>query len=304
MASKALTTQKSGTKLTQMNENLFKVYEQELAERSCMIRRNLRFHRDRGKVISRVKAGRSLDDKANIDYGQNPVEVLADNLGISRSYAYKLATFYEMYQDNEKFQDLLDKFDDSSFDLSWSHFNCLVHVKDEDTREEIIEEVLTKKLSVRGLHDLLSSKKITIDDDLDEAVSEPVYASKTESASQPLLTEQSDEDTEEDEEDEEPQEVTAQPVASGDDWVSADSPKATLRKLVGASAKFGDKLIELVGDLTISTNEINGSECDKDIFKGLDSSIEVLQTLSGQVSEYLEQVQNIKGRLVSEKRGK
>lgn len=298
---------KSNTKLTTMNENLFKIYEQELAERSIMLRRNLRFHRDRGKVIHRVKSGRSLDGKTAVDYGQNPVEVLADSLGVSRSYAYKLSTFYEIYQDNEKFQDLLDNFDNKSFDLSWSHFNCLVHVKDEAVREELIEQALENKMSVRALHELLKSKRIVVDDD--EVISddsgnvdsEAITTSSlgTVEMTQPEHT--SDEEFEEEEVDGLPE---AQTVPSASDWTSSDNPKVVLRKLVASAGKFGDKLVELVGDLTISTNEIHGSSCDKDIFKGFESSVEVLESLKLQVGEYLEQVQIIQNRLNTEKRSK
>lgn len=293
------------TKPVAMNENLFKVYEQELAERSIMLRRNLRFHRDRGKVINRVKNGRSLDGKTVVDYGQNPVEILADSLGVSRSYAYKLATFYEIYQDNDKFQDLLDSFDSNNFDLSWSHFNCLVHVKDETVREELIGEALENKLSVRALHDLLKSKRIVVDDN--EVLTEfsdgsdsvlPTPAGTVE-ISQP--THDTDEDYSEEETEALPEERA---TGGGEDWVSTDGPKVVLRKLVTAAAKFGDKLVELVGDLTIATAEIHGTSCEKEVLKGFESSVEVLESLKGQVGEYLDQVQAIQNRLTSEKRAK
>lgn len=298
---------KSSAKLTTMNENLFKIYEQELSERSIMLRRNLRFHRERGKVIQRVKGGRSLDGKTAVDYGQNPVEVLADSLGVSRSYAYKLSTFYEIYQDNEKFQDLLDNFDSKSFDLSWSHFNCLVHVKDEVVREELIKQVLENKMSVRALHELLKSKRIAVDDD--EVLSDDSGDAALEAApatpgpvemTQPEYV--SDDEAEEEEEVEDLPEAHTVPSVS--DWTSSDNPKAVLRKLVTATAKFGDKLVELVGDLTISTNEIHGSSCDKDTFKGLESSVEVLESLKLQLGEYLDQVQIIQNRMTAEKRNK
>lgn len=299
---------KSSTKLTTMNENLFKIYEQELAERSIMLRRNLRFHRDRGKVIHRVKSGRSLDGKTAVDYGQNPVEVLADSLGVSRSYAYKLSTFYEIYQENDKFQDLLDSFDSKSFDLSWSHFNCLVHVKDETVREELIEQVLDNKMSVRALHELLKSKRITVDDDeilTDDTGDASLEA--TPASTGPVEMSQPSHDTSDEYSDEEEEAEglpEAQAVPSGSDWTSSDNPKVVLRKLVTAAAKFGDKLVELVGDLTIATAEIHGSSCDKDTFKGLESSIELLESLQAQVGEYLGQVQSIHDRMASEKRSK
>jgi len=46
----------------------------------------------------------SLDGKKEVDYGEAAVELLADSLGIHRSYAYKLSSFYEIYSDNDKFQ--------------------------------------------------------------------------------------------------------------------------------------------------------------------------------------------------------
>lgn len=296
---------KENNKPVAMNENLFKVYEQELAERSIMLRRNLRFHRDRGKVINRVKNGRSLDGKTAVDYGQNPVEILADSLGVSRSYAYKLATFYEIYQDNDKFQDLLDSFDSNNFDLSWSHFNCLVHVKDEAVREELIGQALENKLSVRALHDLLKSRRIVVDDNevlpefADEADSVLPTATGPVEISQPAH--EANEDYSEEETESLPEE---QATGGGEDWVSTDGPKVVLRKLVTAAAKFGDKLVELVGDLTIATAEIHGSSCEKEVFKGFESSAEVLESLKSQVGEYLTQVQAIHNRLTSEKRAK
>lgn len=285
-----------------MNDNLQAIFEQELAARAGMIRSNLRFHRERGKVITHVRKGLSLDGKSKVDYGVNPVEVLAQKLDISTSYVYKLATFYEMYADNEKFQDLMDKFEDYNFNLTWSHFNCLVHVPDEDTRNELIDKTLEEKLSVRGLHKLLEEQKIVVGEDYqDEAVNSEIVNNPV--PSQPAtLTSQIVEEYDNQEEEEE-EELTIEIDTEASDQ-SSPSAKTTLKKIISSSGKFGDKLVDLVGDLTIGLNEIHGSSANKDIFKGLSSAVEVLESLQQQIGEYASQVSAIKERLSSERKTK
>jgi hypothetical protein len=273
----------------ELNENLRGVLESEMAARNSMIRDSLRFHRDRGKVISRVRAGLSLDGKTSVDYGKNPVEVLSEKLNISCSYVYKLATFYEIYEDPEKFQDLMDKFDDNNFHLSWSHFNCLVHVSDPELREEIISEAVQNKLSVRGLHELLADKKVEIVDDFMEEPSEEVIPA----IECPAVDAAAALDAQETE--------RPEPVEASHVDISSPSAKTVLKKLVVDSGKFSDKLVDLVGDLTISLNGVHGSEAHKDIFKGLSSAKEVLQSLEQTIGEYLTQISSLHTRLVDER---
>lgn len=276
-----------------MNENLQAVFEREVAARSSMIRDNLRFHRERGKVISMVKAGKSIDGKTNVDYGENPVEILSDKLGISCSYVYKLATFYEIYADNDKFQDLMDKFEDNQFNLSWSHFNSLVHIKDTDLREQLIDEAVEKKLSVRKLHALLEDEKIEVSDEyFEEGISDSDLVKE-----QPVITVEPKFEEDSDEEDK-----VDTSFGSTDSEVSVSSPKTILKKLVTTSANYGGKLIDLVGDLTIAISAVHGSSANKDVFKGLSSALEVLDSLKQQIGEYHEQVEIIHNRLLSERK--
>jgi hypothetical protein len=278
-----------------MNDNLQIVFDREVVARSSMIRDNLRFHRERGKVISRVRAGKSLDGKSNVDYGDKPVESLSDKLGISCSYVYKLATFYEIYADNDKFQELMDKFEDNQFNLSWSHFNCLVHVTDNDLREQLIDEAVEKKLSVRKLHDLLEDNKIEIPDEyFEEGISDSDLIKE-----QPVITVEPKFEEEVSEKAESKPDVD---FGSIDSEVSVGSPKSILKKLVNTSANYGSKLIDLVGDLTIAISGVHGTSANKDVFKGLSSSLEVLDSLKHQIGEYHEQVERIQSRLLSERK--
>jgi len=282
-----------------INPNLQVILDNEVTARNRMIREGLRFHRDRGKVIARVREGKSLDGKSNVDYGPKPIDVLSDYLGIKRSYIYKLATFYEIYEDNDKFQDLLDKFDDNQFHLSWSHFNCLVHVNDPQMREEIIEEAVKNKMSVRSLHKLLEDRRIQVSQDSDEIIDASVVED-TDAATN--LTAPS-------------VDVNPEPPAARSATTSRDvdseedshvdvlvsNPKTLLKKLVSSAGNFGDKLVDIVGDLTISLNEVNGASAHKDVFKGLSSAKEVLNSLKQQISEYTNQVAEIERRLLDEK---
>jgi hypothetical protein len=279
-----------------INENLANVYYQEVSARTSMIRDNLRFHRERGRVISRVKEGKSLDGKTDVDYGPNPVEVLSDKLGVSRSYAYKLATFYKLYENIDTFQDLLDKFEDYQFTLSWSHFNCLVHVKDAELRQELIEEALKDKLSVRALHNRLTDKNIKVDDDefVEEGIDDGLVTQTVPTVPVVLASEL---------EEPEPREPAEESHDSSDDSpVTTGNPVKILKNLVTVAAKFGDKLVDLVGDLTISLNEVDGSRAHRDVFKGLSSSKEVLHSLKQQLNEYHTQLDNIETRLLSQRR--
>ena len=278
----------------QVNDNLKIVLESEVSARNNMIRDSLRFHRDRGKVISRVRSGLSADGVSKVDYGKTPVEILADELNISRSYVYKLATFYDIYNDSGKFQDLMDKFDDNNFHLSWSHFNCLVHVTDGDLREEIIDETVKNKLSVRGLHELLVNKKIEVDDEYRDEVVDPALAPPV----RPVVGALPETATDEVEED-----ATIRPESNHIvDDVSTPSAKATLKKLVVSAGKFSDKLVDLVGDLTISLSGVHGSQTHKDVFKGLSSAVELLISMERTISEYSTQLHETRLRLVEEKK--
>jgi hypothetical protein len=296
---KAATT-KISVVVPKMNDNLYAVYASELEARQSKVKDILRFQRERGKVIERVKTGFSLDGRSKVDYGDNAVEVLADYLGIHRSYAYKLSSFYEIYRDNEKFQDMLDKFEDKGYSLSWSHFNFLVHV-DDDTREELIGEIIEKKMSVRDLQKVLSDKKIEVEAAEPEADgivdSFPVKDSSNE-VNATTLSAQDSEDQEDD--------VEEEPEARVDRDSSIDidvpSPKITLKGIVTTAGKFGDKLVDLVGNLTMGLGGTHGSSAHKDIFKGLSSAKEVLHSLKQQVDEYYDQLDSIHNRLLSDKK--
>jgi hypothetical protein len=296
---KAATT-KISVVVPKMNDNLYAVYESELEARQGKVKDILRFQRERGKVIERVKQGLSLDGKAKVDYGDNAVEVLADSLGIHRSYAYKLASFYSIYEDNDKFQDMLDKFDDKGYALSWSHFNFLVHV-DEDTREELIDEIIEKKMSVRALQKILSDKKIEVEADEPEndgiVDSLPVKEQVQEAIPTVLAAELEEEEEEEQESDDE---VRVDRDSSVE--IDVPSPKTTLKNLVISAGKFGDKLVDLVGDLTMGLGGAHGGSVHKDIFKGLSSAKEVLHSLKQQVDEYYDQLDSIHNRLLSDKK--
>ncbi len=284
-----------------INPNLQAVLDNEITARNRMIRDGLRFHRDRGRVIARVREGKSLDGKANVNYGPNPIEVLSEYLGIQRSYIYKLATFYEIYQDNDKFQDLLDKFDDNQFHLSWSHFNCLVHINDPQMREELIEEAVKNKLSVRSLHKLLEDKRIEVTEDSDEVIDSSALDETDEPG--PNLTAPSvDINTDPPAAPSEPS--STRDIDSEEDNhvdISVGNPRSLLKKLVSSAGNFGDKLVDIVGDLTISLNEVNGASAHKDVFKGLSSAKEVLNSLKQQINEYTNQVAEIERRLLDEK---
>ena len=296
---KAATT-KISVVVPKMNDNLYAVYASELEARQSKVKDILRFQRERGKVIERVKTGFSLDGRSKVDYGDNAVEVLADHLGIHRSYAYKLSSFYEIYRDNEKFQDMLDKFEDKGYSLSWSHFNFLVHV-DDDTREELIGEIIEKKMSVRDLQKVLSDKKIEVEAAEPEADGIVDSFPVKDSSNEVNATTLSDEDSEDQEDDfEEEPEARVDRDSSID--IDVPSPKITLKSIVTTAGKFGDKLIDLVGNLTMGLGGTHGSSAHKDIFKGLSSAKEVLHSLKQQVDEYYDQLDSIHNRLLSDKK--
>lgn len=288
-------------KVPKMNDNLYKVYELELEARQLKVKDILRFQRERGKVISRVKSGYSLDGKKEVDYGEAAVELLADALGIHRSYAYKLSSFYEIYSDNDKFQELMDKFEDNNFTLSWSHFNFLVHAE-EEVREELIDEVIAKKLSVRALQKLLSDKKIEIAEEVEttaDGIADSVPIKETVSTEAAEAVAASIPDIDEEDQVEETNSTKSEVDSHVD--VSVPSAKTVLKNIVTSSGKFGDKLIDLVGDLTISLNGVHGSVAHKDIFKGLSSASEVLRSLKQQIEEYHDQIESIRARLTTQK---
>lgn len=249
----------------------------------------LRWHRARGRVIARVKQGKSLDGATNVDYGKNAVEILADKLGIHRSYAYKLSTFYGMYQDNEKFEDLLDLFRDNNGAITWGHFNVLVHVKDPEVRDQLIHKVAEENLSVSSLRKEINQRKIETDEDSGEDTSAPEQLPEP---PREIVLEQDKlaEEAEEEESEEETEEaVNSTPIN--------DSPVKTLKVLASSAGKFSDKVVDLVGDLTISLADMPTGKTLKEVLKGLASAVEVMESLQQQLGEYHRQLSSIEQRL-------
>jgi hypothetical protein len=288
-----------------MNPNLKAVYENEIDYRNRMTNNVLRFHRDRGKVIYMVKMGKSLDGKTSVDYGQKPVEALSEALGVSISYAYKLATFYDIYQDNDKFQELLDFFEDRKYHLTWSHFNLLVHVNNAELRQELIHKAVENNMPVSVLRKEIASNKINVDEDgfegspTDSAVlsgDPPVQSAPT------LAVEIEDSPKQEDEEDEEEETATkASPDTRSSDSSAKLSSVRLIKELNNQSAKFGDKLVDLVGDLTIALAEPPGGKMLKDVIKGLKSSREILNSIKDQIGEYVKQLKSMEETITPQK---
>ena len=69
-----------------------------------------------------------------------------------------------------------------------------------------------------------------------------------------------------------------------------------------SAGKFSDKLVDLVGDLTISLSGVHGSQTHKDVFKGLSSAVELLISMERTISEYSTQLHETRLRLVEEKK--
>ena len=274
-----------------LNPYLSEVLDREKEEVSTMAVHTFRWHRTRGRVITRVKQGRSLDNSANIDYGKNAVEIMSEKLGIHRSYAYKLSAFYLMYEDNSKFEDLLDLFRDSNGTITWGHFNVLVHVKDPEVRDQLIHRVADENLSVSSLRKEIHQLKIDTDEDTGEDTSEP---STLPPPPKEIFLEQ---DNLADAEEQVNEEESLSEETSTDSNPVNESPIKTLKVLSSSTAKFGDKVVDLVGDLTISLADMPSGKALKEILKGLSSAAEVMECLQQQLGEYHRQLLSMYQRL-------
>ena len=67
--------------------------------------------------------------------------------------------------------------------------------------------------------------------------------------------------------------------------------------LSSSTAKFGDKVVDLVGDLTISLADMPSGKALKEILKGLSSAAEVMESLQHQLGEYHRQLLSMEQRL-------
>jgi hypothetical protein len=288
----------SGTEqaFSMMNTPLKEVYYSEVEASNTHFKNSLRFHRARGKTIHLVKNGLSLDGKEKVDYGKNAVPTLAQALEISISYAYKLCSFYEMYEDIAKFQDLMEFFSDNDFSLSWSHFNLLVHV-DDQTRENLIAEAVEKKMSVRKLQELMASNNITINPDESSFITEDTPKESESTGVVVIETQQDIEDQPE------PSTQSVSHPPSGDSEISMDVPK-TLKKLYQAACKFSDKMVELVGNACVGLADTSGESARKEVFEGLTLCQDTLDTIKRQCAEFIPQFKQSYDRLVSEKKEK
>jgi len=268
----------SGTEqaFSMMNTPLKEVYYSEVEASNTHFKNSLRFHRARGKTIHLVKNGLSLDGKEKVDYGKNAVPTLAQALEISISYAYKLCSFYEMYEDIAKFQDLMEFFSDNDFSLSWSHFNLLVHV-DDQTRENLIAEAVEKKMSVRKLQELMASNNITINPDESSFITEDT---PKESESTGVVVIETQQDIE-------------------------DQPEPSTQSVSHqAACKFSDKMVELVGNACVGLADTSGESARKEVFEGLTLCQDTLDTIKRQCAEFIPQFKQSYDRLVSEKKEK
>jgi hypothetical protein len=117
---------------------------------------------DRGRVLERVGQNLSLNGKDPVDYGENPVETLADALGISRGYAYRLRTLYQMITLSE-LRGVMKRAESEDYRFGWGHFQeILVCPKSPSTpfkhHRELIDVAISQRLTVKALREEIASR--------------------------------------------------------------------------------------------------------------------------------------------------
>jgi len=83
--------------------------------------------------------GKELQHKERADYGKKVIEMLAIDLGFDRRLFYRIVKFYRMYQIVATV----------SPQLSWSHYEVLITMEDNEIRRFYEQQTLQNAWSVR-----------------------------------------------------------------------------------------------------------------------------------------------------------
>ena len=136
--------------LANMNEELKKEFERIAEETQKQSHSNVMFYHRLGQ-----KAQQIHDDEQK--YGEGAIEKLAIALDIDRGLIYKAMTFAGQFSRDEV-KALTDRRTSGGSYITWSHFSQLVVLEDKGVRDQLVEVIFEKDLSVRDLQEELKKR--------------------------------------------------------------------------------------------------------------------------------------------------
>lgn len=108
---------------------LLPVIESERKQFEDQQERTLRFYHDRGTVVNLIKQGLDPINRGKAaNFGNNPVDVLADAIGQDRGTLYRCGQFVEMIPDAKAMGDLLAKIAEHMAPTGFSHIKMVLAV--------------------------------------------------------------------------------------------------------------------------------------------------------------------------------
>lgn len=138
------TEQKREAAIASMNPLLRKEYEEIYGDILKQAGDNVTFYYKLGGRVDKVRQG--------AQYGDDAVDKLALAIDIDRSMVYRAMDFHSQYTSAEV-KEILQRSSKAKRPVTWTHFSELLVVPDKQQRQELLELVLSKGLSVRDLVD-------------------------------------------------------------------------------------------------------------------------------------------------------
>lgn len=145
-----------------LTDDLKEVVESERGHYQNETKRSLRFYWDRGRVAEAVKRQQSLTGAGRANYGANPVDALADALGVDRSAVYRQIHFFGIFPTASQYERFAERALVAG--VSWAHISVCMSappMEGDDphvNRRKILEDAIAGKWTVRQLVEKLEKR--------------------------------------------------------------------------------------------------------------------------------------------------
>lgn len=160
----------------EISNALLPIIEHERKQFEDQQERTLRFYHERGTVVNLLKQGRDPLDRNKVkSFGNNPVDVLADEIGQERSTLYRCGQFVEMIPDEKSLNDLLAKIAEHMAPTGFSHIKMVLvvptnklGVDPHSRRKQLLFKAIEKKWTLVQLHEEVEAIRESLRERTDE----------------------------------------------------------------------------------------------------------------------------------------
>lgn len=143
--------------LSSINDELRKEYQHLVQMFAGQLKKSVLFYYEVGCVIKKI-----YHDAAT--YGTHAVEKIAVLLGVERTLLYRMMQFHAAFSRSELEAILSKSESNGACALSWSHFVLLLGVRDKEQRQRLLEEAVTKNMTVEELRSILRMSRASRSD--------------------------------------------------------------------------------------------------------------------------------------------